>query len=288
MLQSKHTSFSIKTLLNKMSSTLTITPQQILDNRQARKDAGLVGCITGRPAPRMDLFGYGDVQIWNRDASGRLNGDPDFNRRDPWCFCFDCRGAFDPRGIVDAEIVSEGHVRAREVYAQLLPADMRPAPRPEPTPSSVLPMRSNGGGIDMLCSDTRGVSLCPDDTDQGHELSPYTDDTAEPTPGPGRVPLLGVNTEQRRYGSFSEVPTSLPAPRARDIMNESPAERLRGDLAILRGQVQSDLVVAMDRARHAVCYDDDDARSAFMASVRADERALHDKLAAIDLLLRGF
>ena len=142
-----------------MSSTLTITPQQILDNRQARKDAGLVGCITGRPAPRMDFFGYGDVQIWNRDASGRLNGDPEFNRRDPWCFCFDCRGAFDPRGTVDAEIVNEGHVRAREVYAQLLPADMRPAPRPEPKegpnpaplPAALaLPMRSNGGGIGRI------------------------------------------------------------------------------------------------------------------------------------------
>ncbi len=272
-----------------MSSTLIITPQQILDNSQARKDAGLAGCITGRPAPRMDFFGYKDVQIWNIDASGRLNGDPEFNRRDPWCFCFDCRGAFDPRGIVDAEIVTEGHVRAREVYAQLLPADMRPAPRPEPSPSLALPTRSNGGGISMLNNETRGVSLCPDDEDQGHELSSYTDDTTEPTSGPGRVPLLPrVNTTGRSYGSFSEVPMSLPAPRARDIMNESPAERLRGDLAILRGQVQGDLIVAMDRARHAASYDDDDARSAFMASVRADERILQDKLAAIDLLLRDF
>ena len=150
-------------------------------------------------------------------------------------------------------------------------------------------MRSNGGGIDMLNNETRGVSLCPDDTDQGHELSPYTDDTAEPTPGPGRVPLLPrVNTTGRSYGSFSEVPMSLPAPRARDILNESPDERLKMDLAILKGKLQSDLVVVMDRRRNAVCYDNAIDRSIFLASIGIEEEAIANKLAAIDLLLRGF
>ncbi len=280
-----------------MSSTLSITPQNIIDHRAARKAAGMVGCISGRPVPEMDFFGYKDVQIWNIDASGRLNGHPEFNRRDPWCFCFDCRGAFDPRGIVDAEIVNEGHVRAREVYATLLPVDMRPAPAvepkegPNPAPLSAalaLPMRSNGGGIDMLCSDTRGVSLCADDADLGHELSPYTDDSAEPTLLPGRVPLLPrVTTSQPRYGSFGEVPMSLPAPRARDIMNESPQERLRADLAILKGQLQSELVVVMDRRRNAVCYDNPDEAAAFLAGVREQEAALWKKLDAVDLLLNA-
>ena len=80
----------------------------------------MVGCITGRPVPEMDLYGYRDVQIWNVDVNGRLNGDPGFNRKDPLCFCFDCRGCFDEDGTVDAELVNSGHKRASFVYASLL------------------------------------------------------------------------------------------------------------------------------------------------------------------------
>ncbi len=102
-------------------STTTITPQQILDDRAHRKNAGLTGCITGRPVPDLDFFGFNDVQIWFRDADGNLNGHPDFNRKNPGCFCFDCRGAFDPRGEVDAELVNEGHTNACYTYRNLLP-----------------------------------------------------------------------------------------------------------------------------------------------------------------------
>ena len=101
-------------------SSFTVSPSQIVDHRESRKASGLVGCITGRPVPEFDFFGYRDVQIWNIDASGRLNGDEGFNPRDPGCFCFDCRGAFDPRGEVDAELVNEGHARATEVYQSVI------------------------------------------------------------------------------------------------------------------------------------------------------------------------
>ncbi len=106
-------------------STVTITPQQILDDRAHRKNAGLTGCITGSPVPELsyprDFFGYRDVQIWFRDANGNLNGDPGFDRKNPMCFCFDCRGAFDPRGEVDAELVNQGHTNALYTYRSLFP-----------------------------------------------------------------------------------------------------------------------------------------------------------------------
>ena len=110
---------------DKMSTTI-ITPQQILDDRANRKNAGLTGCITGRPDPGLDFFGFRDVQIWFMDANGNLNGHPDFNRKNPMCFCFDCRGAFDPRGEVDAELVNEGHANARHTYRSLLPNEPLP------------------------------------------------------------------------------------------------------------------------------------------------------------------
>lgn len=237
--------------------SLNITAQQIIDNRTARKSAGLVGCISGRPVPELDFFGYKDVQIWNVDANGHMNGDPGFNRMDPGCFCFDCRSAFDPRAEVDLQLVQNGHVEARRTYASLLPTELVPPPRDPPTPSSStaptpalpLPTRSMSGGI------------------------------APPL-------LLRVDTAPRSYGSFSEIPTSLPAPRARDILNETPNERLRADLGTLRGKLQSKLIVAMDRARQAVSYDDPTERATFLATVREDEQALWRKIDAIDLLLK--
>ena len=118
--------------------TINITPTQILEHRRARKESGMVGCITGRPAPKMDFFGFGDVQIWNRDASGILNGDPGFNRKDPHCFCFDCRGDFDSEGTMDAELVNEGHPRARWTYESLVPVEARIPPMASEEPPSTL------------------------------------------------------------------------------------------------------------------------------------------------------
>lgn len=129
----------------------------------------MAGCITGRPEPELDFFGYKDVQIWNLDAQGRLNGDPGFDYMDPHCFCFDCRGAFDPKATVDAELVNRGHVRACFVYASLLPKVPEAPQQPNTggtqqtasgfsndTPltstSGYIPLlqRSNGGGIGAM------------------------------------------------------------------------------------------------------------------------------------------
>jgi hypothetical protein len=82
---------------------------EILQHRESRKDAGMVGCITGKPTPEMDFFGYRDVQSW-RPA------DP----MNPHCFCFDCRGLWDSDAAIDAELVNSGHWWACDVYASLL------------------------------------------------------------------------------------------------------------------------------------------------------------------------
>lgn len=248
--------------------SLNITSQQIIDNRNARKAAGLVGCISGRPAPSLDFFGYKDVQIWNVDANGRMNGDPGFNRMDPGCFCFDCRSAFDPRAEVDLKLVQDGHVEARRTYASLLPTELVPPPRAVVPPSSSPLLRgATAGDVPSLCQ------------------PPLLQRTSS---GGIAAPLfLRVDTTQPTYDGFDGIPTSLPAPRARDILNESPDERLRADLGILRGKLQTKLVLAMDRARQAVCYDDAEERATFLATVRADEQALWRKLDAVDLLLNN-
>jgi len=100
---------------NNMASTLNITPEQIKTHRATRKAAGLAGCISGRPVPEMDLFGYKDVQSW-RPA------DP----MNPHCFCFDCRDLWDNDASIDLKLIQEGHKIAMWTYAELLPKEFHP------------------------------------------------------------------------------------------------------------------------------------------------------------------
>ena len=283
-------------------STLSITPQQIIDHRQSRKDTGMVGCISGRPAPKLDFFGYKDVQIWNRDASGRLNGQEGFNRMDPFCFCFDCRSAFDPHAEVDTELVNTGHKQARWTYASLLPADMVP-PHPE--------VSNNNTSSELFCMENppslRMPSCSSDDTNEDDEvegssilrLPSNTYDDIPDAPSckrQGSETYNGVTLHITPPVVASHIPLSLPAPRVRDIMNETPQERLRGDLATLRGKISSQLVRVMDSRRRVIFYepneDDTPARRAqlaadratFLQSVDMEESQLHSILDAIDLL----
>ena len=114
-----------------------ITSQQIIADRAARKASGLVGCMTGRPEPELDFFGFRDVQMWNMDSQGRMPGHEGFNRRDPFCFCFDHRSAFDPTGETDASLVNEGHAMARYTYRSLFPNEVIPDPH-APRPSALV------------------------------------------------------------------------------------------------------------------------------------------------------
>lgn len=99
---------------------MSVTPEQILAHRKARKESGMTGCITGQPEPELDFFGYADVQSW-RPA------DP----MNPHCFCFDCRDLWDPKALIDTELVNTWHTEASKVYEDLLPkpeTKLRPPP----------------------------------------------------------------------------------------------------------------------------------------------------------------
>ena len=92
---------------------------EILANRKARKDAGMVGCIGRKPFTGMDFYGYRDVQCWNIDVKGRFPDQEGYDYTNPNCFCFDCRGAFDSSGTIDAELVNAKNPRALFVYGTL-------------------------------------------------------------------------------------------------------------------------------------------------------------------------
>lgn len=223
-------------------SSHNITAQHILDNRKARKDAGLVGCISGRPVPALDFFGYRDVQIWFYDANGKLNGDPGFDRKNPMCFCFDCRSAFDPDATVDLELVLNGHAKACATYTSILPAQAVP-PKEEQPPKPSLNIT-----IPLL---TRT-------------------DTCVPPPRPSPV--------------LTAIPTSLPPPKPRDLLNEAFETRYKTDLAILRGELQRELVVTMDKRRMLTSLSKDE-RTVYLKTIDEEEQALWRKMDALDILL---
>jgi hypothetical protein len=296
-------------------NTIMITPEQILAHRESRMKSGMVGCVTGRPVPAPDFFGYRDVQIWNMDANGRMNGDPGFDRKNPRCFCFDCRGAFDPKGEVDAEIVNAGHERAREVYMALLvnpvPSPPPPAPTPTPTPppSVPLPMRTNthypgvlsceedcwcgywenknqggaagagaGAGADGGGSHLpqRTMTEHPEAYARGVPRSVWF--PSSPSSEPARPPPITIPR-------LSEVPTSLPAPRHRDILNETRETRVKKDLLEMLLNYRSEMVTIMDSRRSACFYEDPKKRDEFLAAVNKQEADLWALIHAVELII---
>jgi hypothetical protein len=135
-----------------------------------------------------------------------------------------------------------GNQEALRVYADILGR-------------SLLPQRSNGGGI-------------------------------APPPGLQRSMTMGIQIPPITVTTFEDLPMSLPAPRARDIQNETPKERLKADLATLRGDIQSKLILVMDSRRRAVSLPEDE-RDDFLEEVHAKENILWAKLDAVDLLLKN-
>ena len=235
---------------NSMSS-LNLTAQQIQDHRAARKASGLAGCVTGRPVPPMDFFGYKDVQSWGP-------ADP----MKPHCFCFDCRDLWDNDASIDLQLLKEGHKMALWTYAELLPEDQRPKKDDAATPAVVKPL--------PLLART---------------MTEHPEAYARGVPREVFFPPLRVDTSAPTYESFEEVPTSLPAPRHRDVMNETKEERLKGDLAELRSKIQGDLVRTMDKRRRGVYYEEPE-RSEYLRSVDQQENALWNKLDAVELLMK--
>lgn len=249
-------------------SSFNITPEQVKAHRASRKTAGMAGCITGRPVPPMDFFGYKDVQSW-RPA------DP----MKPHCFCFDCRDLWDNDASIDVKLIQEGHKMAVWTYAELLPKESRPVmeevSEAQPRPSLALPMRSNSGGI---APPPASPVLPKRSNGGGIALLPRNG-------GAGEVPPLRIDTSVDAYDDFDDVPSSLPAPRHRDVLNEPPSLRLRNDLAELRMRIQSKLVYVMDKKRRAPYFEGEE-RALFLAKVNEEEHDLWAKLDAIEVLLK--
>ena len=188
--------------------------------------------------------------VWS-DAQGRLNGDPGFNRKDPYCFCFDCRGAFDPKGEVDAELVNSGHERACNTYNQLL---VKPAEAEAPVP---LPART--------------MTEHPEAYARGVPRSTWFPATPPPRieiPAPPPVPRL-----------------SLPAPRHRDVMNETRKQRIKRDLLELVAEYHSDLISVMDSRRQALVRERPSDSDALLREIDQKETELWDKIKAAELLV---
>jgi hypothetical protein len=250
-------------------ATFKITPEQIIAHRELRKNCGMAGCITGRPAPAMDFFGYRDVQIWNVDANGRMNGDPGFDRKNPHCFCFDCRGAFDPRAEVDAELVNSGHERACQVYASLLvPTATTPVASPPPPPKAS-PV--------LVPLPPRTMTEHPEAYARGVPRSVWFP-SSPPMAAGGRPPPIEIPP-------LSDVPTSLPAPRHRDIMNETRDTRITKDLLEQIMHYRGELVEVMDSRRSAVYIEQKAPREEFLAKISKKENDLWDKIRACELLI---
>jgi hypothetical protein len=275
----------------------------------------MVGCITGRPAPELDFFGYRDVQIWNRDANGRLNGDEGFDRKNPYCFCFDHRSAFDPRAEVDTELVNSGHARACEVYASLLQKPKESSPEEVPVP---LPQRSmthypgllsceegcwcgywerkkeaSGGGAAAAGGDgsplpQRTMTEHPEAYARGVPRSVWFPSPSPDAPGCSELCSRAEcwcdtlsRTQKMSVGKMLVPP--LP-PRERDVMNEMPAERLRNDLHHHLSDLEQELIVAMDKKRE--CHLEGEEREKYIAECEAEEDDLVQRIAAVKCILR--
>ena len=173
----------------------------------------------------------------------------------PECFCVDCRGEWDPDGTLDFQILQEGNVDAQRAYVELLPPEMVP---PAPLKQDLaLPMETT-----ML-----GLALPMRSTMEGIQIPPLT-------------------IEPQNYSTFEEIPTSLPAPRNRDVMNETVEERMRNDLQDLKLQLLKHLSKAMDSRYESLSMAEKE-RKVFLSSLTAKENALWEKFDAVETLLHG-
>jgi hypothetical protein len=236
---------------------MSITTEQIQAHRAARKASGLTGCISGRPVPPMDFYGYKDVQSWRPVDSMK-----------PHCFCFDCRDLWDKDASIDLQLLNDGYEAALWVYSELLPEEKRPVKKGFP-----LPPRTNTFVGEDAPLPTRTMTEHPEAYKMGVPREVFF------------PPPLRVDTTLGSYDSFEEVPSSLPAPRHRNVMNETRRERLKKDLAELRAKIQGELVRTMDLRRRGV-FCDEPERSEYLRSIDEQENKLWIKLDAVELLMK--
>ncbi len=238
----------------------TVTPQQILNHRTWSLAANERQCD------------WGDVTTL-AGASYRP-----INPSNPPCFCATCRNLYDETGDGDARLVNTGHVGARKVYASLLLP-------PSPPSSEITRTEENGGWTDLFPKRTNAhhPGLCHKDCSFGCWDPPSAPSVKRSgTEWHGGVPLH-VTIPSLSATHFDAIPTSLPAPRHRDVMNETPDERIKNDLALLRMKYQRELIEKMDSKRNV--FLDNPDREEVLASIRAEEDVIWQKIEAIKLLL---
>jgi hypothetical protein len=237
----------------------TVTPQEILNHRKWSLAAA---------EPQCD---WGGVTTF-AGASYRP-----IRSSDPPCFCATCRNLYDETGEGDAKLVNKGHAGARKTYASLL---LPPSP-----PSEITRTEENGAWdtIPLTRTNSHHPGLCAKDCQFGCWTPSAPSVKRSGTEWHGGIPLH-VTVPTLSATHFDAIPTSLPAPRHRDVMNETPDERLKNDLAMLRSKYQSDLVRVMDSKRVPILIDGA-GRDELLARIRADEDAIWKKIDAINLLL---
>lgn len=256
-----------------------ITPEQILKHREMRKKCGLVGCIDGSDGPLNSLSGIS----W-RPA------DP----KNPSCFCHDCRTVWDKEGTIDAELVNTGHKMACYTYENLLRNTRKAPETPTASPPPARTMTEHPEAYKMsvprevffppLLKRTDGGSGgCEDECDCGMWRHPPSVVPSLPPPPPS-PPFAGLKIKipPRTEGMPS---ISLPAPRHRDVMNESRETRLKKDLLEMLTQFRSEMIDIMDGRRRAMLYEDPEARDIYLASVAKNEANQWEKIHAAELLI---
>lgn len=261
------------------SNKYNVTPEQIIDHRAMRKKCGLVGCVDGSDGPLNSLSGIS----W-RPA------DP----KNPSCFCHDCRSLWDKDGTIDAELVNAGHKKACFTYDNLLPKQHTTTPVASPLPARTMtehpeaykmgvprevffppPLlkRTDGSGSGTLCAD-----------DSLTEGMPWSSKTPTIPPPPPTPPFTGLRVQIPPR--TQNTPTfSLPAPRHRDIMNETRDVRIKKDLLEMLTQFRSEMIDVMDSRRRAMFYDNHEEREAYLAEVSKNESALWEKITAAEVLI---
>lgn len=78
---------------------------------------------------------------------------------------------------------------------------------------------------------------------------------------------------------------SLPAPRHRDIMNESKNDRIKKDLLELIMEYRGELIDVMDSRRRSISYPDPIEQEEFIKEVNKNEANLWEMIRAAELLI---
>lgn len=232
-----------------MSTTFDVSPSAIIEHRANRKRSGMVGCITGKPVPEINFYGFSDVQSW-RPA------DP----MEPHCFCFDCRELWDSDGTIDAQLVNNGHEWACQVYRSILNAAVAdrqtqvesaleaaaPAPTPLALPLPSLAHSRNSTGF-FWARPGCPCSTCTE------EIASADQGGLDPRLGAAFSALPAMRDLPERLEPEPPVPLSLPprtlqkTPSGRFIL-EVPADEMYQIVRYLK-QYSSNLHKKMDTIR---------------------------------------